>query len=195
MLSSYNGCEFTYNASGIRTCKKENGKTTNYISSSNKLIAQTFNNNIMYFHYGESGVVGFTLKQENNETYEFIYQKNLQGDVTHIYRVVTVNGVNSYILYAKYKYDAWGNHTIENIVGNIGDINPLRYRGYYYDALTKLYYCISRYYDPEIGRFINADDVSYLDPESLNGLNLYSYCLNDPVNLSDSTGTSWLSDF
>ena len=72
--------------------------------------------------------------------------------------------------------------------------NPFRYRSYYLDFETNLYYLNSRYYDPEIGRFINADDISNLTPNILNGLNLYAYCLNNPVNTSDEDGTlpKWL---
>ena len=71
---------------------------------------------------------------------------------------------------------------------HIGRVNPFRYRGYYYDAETKLYYLESRYYDPEVGRFINADAVSYIDPETINGLNLYAYCGNNPVMNVDTEG-------
>ena len=66
--------------------------------------------------------------------------------------------------------------------------NPIRYRGYYYDLETGLYYLNSRYYDPETGRFLNQDLISYLDPETVNGLNLYAYCGNDPVNYVDPDG-------
>ena len=114
--------------------------------------------------------------------------------------------------------DAWGNHKIQylntstnefvdieenyvyNDVSNINRFvaykNPFRYRSYYYDFETKLYYLNLRYYDPEIGRFINADDVSVLDLTNvaINGLNLYAYCLNNPVNEVDENGDlpSWL---
>ena len=64
----------------------------------------------------------------------------------------------------------------------IGIINPFRYKGYYYDEETKLYYLASRYYDPEVGRFITPDYINCLDPKSITGLNLYAYCVNDPVN-------------
>ena len=74
----------------------------------------------------------------------------------------------------------------------IGKINPFRYRGYYYDVETGLYYLKTRYYDPEVGRFISQDDVSYLDPEHINGLNLYAYCGNNPVMFTDPNGTSFL---
>ena len=69
-------------------------------------------------------------------------------------------------------------------------LNPFRYRSYYYDEETGLYYLNSRYYDPQIGRFINADNISTLDVTqiALNGLNLYAYCLNNPVNETDENG-------
>ena len=98
----------------------------------------------------------------------------------------------------KYKYDAWGNHAVLNPDGSenenstfIGNVNPVRYRGYYYDTETGLYYLKSRYYDPETGRFITIDDVSYLAPETINGLNLYAYCGNNPVMRVDENGTAW----
>ena len=74
---------------------------------------------------------------------------------------------------------------------HIGKLNPFRYRGYYYDTETGLYYLKSRYYDPETGRFISIDDISYLDPETINGLNLYSYCGNNPVMNVDPEGMFW----
>ena len=73
--------------------------------------------------------------------------------------------------------------------------NLFRYRSYYYDFETNLYYLNSRYYDPEIGRFINADNISNVDKSTFNGLNLYAYCVNNPVMLTDSQGESWWSDF
>jgi RHS repeat-associated protein len=91
---------------------------------------------------------------------------------------------------ARYTYDAWGNHVVSNLTGdNIGDINPFRYRGYYYDKETQLYYLNARYYDPEVGRFISQDNISYLEPETINGLNLYAYCGNNPIMGYDPSGT------
>ena len=103
----------------------------------------------------------------------------------------------------QYKYDAWGNHlvldangnpldTLPDMYGNLplGYRNPFRYRGYIYDTQTGLYYLQSRYYDPVTGRFLNADAVEYLDPESIGGLNLYAYCLNNPVMYADPNGHS-----
>ena len=84
----------------------------------------------------------------------------------------------------------WGNCTIS---GNttVAKANPIRYRGYYYDEETGLYYCNARYYSPKWRRFISPDDTSYLDPSSVNGLNQYCYCGNDPVNYCDPSGRFW----
>ena len=77
---------------------------------------------------------------------------------------------------------------------SVAKLNPFRYRGYYYDAETGLYYLNSRYYDPSIGRFINADDISYIQPTDINGLNLFAYCGNNPIMRNDPEGTSWWDD-
>ena len=76
----------------------------------------------------------------------------------------------------------------------IKNVNPFIYKSYYYDSETGLYWLSSRYYSPELCRFISPDDVDYLDPSSINGLNLYAYCGNDPVNYYDPTGhmPEWL---
>ena len=73
--------------------------------------------------------------------------------------------------------------------GDVGTYNSFRYRGYYYDTAIMLYYLKTRWYDPETGRFISPDSINYLDPESINGLNLYAYCLNNPVMYTDPDGT------
>ena len=114
----------------------------------------------------------------------YYYHRNLQGDVIAIY---DANGEKQ----VEYAYDAWGNCEIvygEN--SNLASLNPIRYRGYYYDTETGMYYLNARYYSPEWRRFISPDDTEYIDPETPNGLNLYAYCNNDPVNYADSTGHS-----
>ena len=97
----------------------------------------------------------------------------------------------------RYEYDAYGNHKVQDANGNentdetfIGNINPIRYRSYYYDVETGLYYLQTRYYDPEFGRFISPDDTDYIDLNSLGGLNLYAYCNNNPIMYADPSGHS-----
>ena len=96
----------------------------------------------------------------------------------------------------QYKYDAWGNQKILDAAGNelsdlshIGHINPFRYRSYYFDTETGLYYLQTRYYDPEVGRFLNIDKLSNADSGEINGLNLWAYCCNNPVMGYDPYGT------
>ena len=94
-------------------------------------------------------------------------------------------------------YDAWGKCQIElDISGcNLGVLNPFRYRSYYYDVETNLYFFKTRYYDPEIGRFMTIGDLSYLNPDSINGLNLYAYCGDNPAMRTDPIGCSWWNPF
>ena len=89
---------------------------------------------------------------------------------------------------AEYSYDAWGN--LLDWSGPLAERNPIRYRGYYYDTETGFYYLQSRYYDPQTGRFINADDPGFLGPDGdTQGYNLFAYCGNNPTNKTDSEGT------
>ena len=118
----------------------------------------------------------------NGATYYFM--KNLQGDVVGVYN-------SSGTLLGEYVYDAWGK--LLNSVSGVLSANPFRYRGYYYDSETALYYLNSRYYDPESGRFLNMDGLSYLEPMAFNGLNLYAYCGNNPVMYSDPSGNSLIA--
>ena len=117
-------------------------------------------------------------------------------------------------LQCKYNYDAWGNHRIGNArneliydsatgviatgyESHIAILNPIRYRGYYYDTETGLYYLQSRYYDATLCRFLNRDNVNYLEPESIHGLNLYTYCNNNPIMFADPSGhePKWWNPF
>ena len=132
--------------------------------------------------YDDSGVVGMAYIK-NGVTSAYYFQKNLMGDVVAVY---DTNGAKI----ASYNYDAWGNCTIASNTTNytIAHANPFRYRSYYYDEDTKLYYLKARYYSPEFRRFISPDDTNYLDPKNANGLNLYCYCGNDPINFVDPSG-------
>ena len=104
-----------------------------------------------------------------------------------IYAVIDQNG-NKVV---QYTYNAWGKiESISSTNSIIANINPFIYKSYYYDKETGLYWLSSRYYDPSIGRFITPDSIDYLDPESINGLNLYCYCYNNPIMYSDESGHS-----
>ena len=171
---------FAYNESGLRTSKTVNGVTHNYVWQGSKLAADITDVYALYFHYDSSGeVIGFTRTSNGTDT-EYFYVKNLQGDIL---KVITATGTEA----ATYTYDAWGK--LLTSTGDLADINPLRYRGYFYDAETGLYYLQSRYYDPETCRFINADAFASTGQGVL-GANMFAYCLNNPINLSDPSGTS-----
>ena len=100
---------------------------------------------------------------------------------------------------ARYEYGADGNHKVYNSNGTLVSsestseamINPFRYKGYYYDVETQLYWVSSRYYSPEFCRWLTPDSIDYLEPTSINGLNLYAYCGNDPINNIDPSGHAW----
>lgn len=124
---------------------------------------------------------------------KYYYVLNLQGDVVQLRN-------SSYAVVANYTYDAWGkllgvtssSGTAITSDTHIANVNPIRYRGYFYDTETKLYYCNSRYYDPQIKRFINADDIGFLGINNdYNSYNLYAYCGNNPIVREDTGGYFW----
>ncbi|MBR5323081.1 MAG: hypothetical protein IKU48_06010 [Clostridia bacterium] len=124
---------------------------------------------------------GFTVN-DGTTTTDYYYIHNLQGDVIGI---VDTNGTKV----VEYTYDAWGKilATTGTLATTIGELNPIRYRGYYYDAETGFYYCRARYYDPEICRWINPD--KYVSTgQGLISFNMFAYCNNNPVNMVDSSG-------
>ena len=175
---------YSYNADGLRTSKTINGVETEYYWLNGTLYAQKTGDEFIYFLYDENGTAyGFIVKNSSGQSY-YYYEFNLQGDIIGI-----VDEVGTRIV--EYTYGAWGD--ILSITGtladSIGQKNPLRYRGYYYDAETGFYYVSSRYYDPEIGRWINADDIDYLGADgSPLSYNLFAYCMNNPVNRFDVNG-------
>ena len=174
---------FTYNSLGCRTRKN----SIYYDYDAQGLLCKEQSNHTIIYHYENNRICSINVDGK-----DYLFRRNLLQDVTHIY---DVDGN----LCAMYHYDAWGNHKVYDEFGVensdvdfIGNINPIRYRGYYFDKETGLYYCNSRYYSPELCRWISADSIDYLDPNNINGLNLYAYCNNDPVNYYDPSGHSAL---
>ena len=182
-LCSYNNIFYKYNDDGYRIKKMVDGNVTNFYYEGSSLILEESSNKVITYLYNKNEeIIGFRY---NNNLY--YYLKNLQGDIVGII-------YNNEII-AKYIYDSFGN--ILNIVSHDGTsitdsthvayINPIRYRGYYYDSETNLYYLNSRYYNPLWGRFINADNYISTNTGIL-GYNMYSYCNNNFVNNSDENG-------
>ena len=176
---------FTYNSDGLRLTKTVGDTEHKYIWQGSKLVSEYYDGKELEFFYDESGnPYAFSYKAGSTATpVTYYYLTNLQGDVTAI---LDANGN----IVAGYTYDAWGK--LLSATGDIADINPLRYRGYYYDSELGMYYLKSRYYDPGICRFINADDVSNLGTNSdFVSVNLFLYCGNNPVIRIDKNGDFW----
>ena len=169
---------YTYPPDGLRTSKTVNGMTTKYHVMNGTLLGQTKGSDTIVFLYDEKGnKYGFDY---NGTKYYYIF--NVQGDVIGI-----LNQAGRKIV--SYTYDPWGK--VLSVDGSeastIGQLNPIRCRGYYYDTETGFYYLQSRYYDPTTRRFLNSD-ILVGNVGSVGQNNLFQYCSNNPVNLADPTG-------
>ena len=185
----------TYDAEGIRGSKTVNGSKTTYQYINGKLYYEKRGDGReLYYLYDSQGYLTFIRTYKDGSIGGYYVATNAQGDVIGLY-------TNAGVEVARYEYDAWGNATVWKINADgqpvditnsteehIGTLNPIRYRGYYYDVETGFYLTGTRYYDPEIGRFINADSVISGTGESVQGYNLFAYCFNNPVNMSDPSG-------
>ena len=177
-----NEISFAYNGDGQRVSKTVNGVTTEYIYNGDILAGQKTGDDVLVFMYDNNGdPFGFIHDGE-----EYYYIKNAQNDVTGI----TYGGGT---VAANYSYDAWGR--VEKITGDtrLARLNPIRYRSYYYDTETEWYYLNTRYYSPEMCRFISSD--GYIQTgQGILDKNMFAYCLNNPINMLDQTGeiASWI---
>lgn len=196
MLQSRKSAAYVYNADGIRETKQVTvgGSTTThtYVTQNGKVVRETIGSGstakVLDFIYDESGRPFALIYKNGTATAQtYCYVLNLQGDVVKL--IWYIPGFE-YQEMAAYIYDAWGN--ILTATGTMAQINPLRYRGYYYDTETGLYYVSSRYYDPEVGRYLNAD--GYVSTgQGILGNNMFAYCGNNPVNNCDPSGQFFIS--
>ena len=200
---------YSYNADGIRTTKTVNGVKHTYALSGTTILNEEWTENgsqiiketvysgstelyTLVYLYDENGApIGYRYRTPSYARGVFdgyFFEKNLQGDIVAVYNQ---NGIKV----AGYAYDAWGSCTTTYYNGGANTAakyNPFRYRGYYYDSETGLYYLQSRYYDSAMGRFISAD--AYVSTgQGLLGFNMFAYCGNNQVNRIDSEGQFWLS--
>ena len=189
--------QYEYNDDGtrrrklIKETKTENGvsKTIDdviYSYVDGQLQSETHSKGyqLQYF-YGLDGRLSFFIYRKDNVETRYYYRWDLLG----ITGIIDKDGN----VVVNYSYDAYGNMQIVHFDDSIGAINPMRYKGYYYDSETKYYWLNSRYYVPSWRRFLSPDSFNYLEFEILNGLNLYAYCGNDPVNNVDPTGHLFIS--
>ena len=181
-LKSFDNTQYTYNANGIRTSKTVNGVEHTFVLDGTKILKESWGSNALIPMYdNEDSVCGIIY---NDEPYYFF--KNLQGDI------IAITDKDAKVV-AKYSYDAWGVCTIsqDNSDCEIAAVNPFRYRGYYYDSEIGLYYLQSRYYNPTVGRFVNADEAGYLlTEEGIAFANLLAYCVNEPIGRIDKYGNA-----
>ena len=184
---------FIYDCDGARVQKSEdsaNGSTikeTRYYWNGDQLMALKDGEDLIQFTYDEKGIP-FSMKI-GEDVYYYLY--NVQGDVVGL---LDSNGVEV----VSYRYSSWGKilETVDTSDNQIAARNPFRYRGYILDEETGMYYVSSRYYDPEVGRWLNADESTTIttELENFGQYNLYAYCFNNPINMKDEDGTwpKWL---
>ena len=166
--------------------------THEYLTQNGKVARETIRQDVggtvlstktLDFFYDDSGrPFAFNYSVDGGIASTYYYILNLQGDVVQI---IDANGV----MQAEYIYSPWGE--IISAEGDLAEINPLRYRGYYYDSETGFYYLQSRYYDPENHRFINADSYASTDSGDAIACNMFAYCGNNPVMRGDEDGEVW----
>ena len=182
---------FTYNDEGIRTSKTVGTVEHVYHLNGTQIVFEESDAAVLVYLYdAEGSPIGMQYRTEADGAgifEEYWFEKNLQGDIVAVY-----DGEGTKLI--SYTYDAWGNFTTTYHNGctesSAANLNPFRYRGYYYDAEAGLYYLQSRYYDPVVGRFLNAD-IYISTGQGLLGCNMFAYCGNNFMNLVDPTGEFW----
>ena len=194
---SGNTYTFTYNADGLRRTKTVNGNTTTYYYDGDRLISEQDNTGTTVYIYDANGSpVGMQYRLHSYaegvwDVYRF--EKNIQGDVVAIYN----SQGTKLISYVYTAYGICGTSTHNGGGATTATKNRLTYRGYYFDMDLQMYYLNSRYYNQNTCRFISPDSVMSGVNGSLHGFNLYAYCFNNPVNMTDASGNwpEWIEKF
>ena len=180
---------YTYDVDGLRTSKTVNGVKHEYYYVGSRLQYEKYGTTELWFFYDADGTPSGIRYKNGDSINDYYFVCNWRGDVTEIYD-------STGALAASYSYDAWGKVT-ENATSadtqNITETNPIRYRGYYYDSETGMYYLKSRYYDPVVKRFLNSDDelLSATSTQTVTNKNFFAYCDNNPITRADSEGEVW----
>ncbi len=175
---------YTYDAGGSRASKTVNGTKSEFVYLDGKLVYEKRGGDdifYLYDSYGSLSNIRWYKNGASSPTNIYVIT-NRQGDVLGLYDYAGTRKVS-------YEYDAWGNtvSVTDTSQDNWSTLNPFRYRGYYFDSETGLYYVLSRYYNPEVGRFLNADGFVSTGQGVL-GNNMFAYCGNNPVNRVDPSG-------
>ncbi len=186
LVSVDNGrkAQYFYDHTGVRVKKVVEGVTTKYHMAGDLLASETCNGKTTWYIYDS----GANLVATVIDGKYYYYVRNIQNDIVALVDESGKTVVN-------YVYDSWGK--LLSITGSLKDTvgiqNPFRYRGYYYDNETGMYYLKNRYYDPGLRRFICSDEMGSLDiQENIDDCNLYSYCDNNPIARKDTEGDVWV---
>ncbi len=169
--------KYEYDEQCHRIRKTYKDTVTNYTYSGDKLVIEDGPKGKIFFLYDENGGLYGFVKDEK----KYFYIKDITGTIYGI-----VNEVGE--LVGKYSYSAYGKCTILVDTDGIATLNPFRFKCYYYDTESGMYYCQTRYFVPEWGRWLNADSPNFLQFDNINGMNLFAYCNNSPVMYADPSG-------
>lgn len=175
--------QYEYSSDGIRLRKVTPFETTSFKLEGSKIISmnkETSSENVIldFVYDASSMLVGLNTVEGN-----YFYVRDITGIIVGL-----IDKKGEFMV--KYIYDAWGNILNKEMLVDciVSKHNPFVYKGYFLDSETQFYYLNSRYYDPKMHRFISVDDIDYLDPTYLDGINLYCYCMNNPISYSDPEG-------
>lgn len=198
-INYYNDWTFTWENGKLKKASNSDTNIQYFYGKNGRRIKKVVNGETINFNFED---VSNITQNDSKSTFKWYIPKNIASpsfnykgiDYSYIFNaqsdIVGIKDTNGAIV-ANYIYDSWGKllsmtdangNDISNDRNHIAYINPLRYRGYYYDSETKLYYLNYRYYDPETGRFLSKDD------KTINNYGLYVYCMNNPINMVDYDG-------